>query len=708
MEDSLYGGPSTDRPVADPAQDRFHRSSFAHQLAQTLTSRNDPSSLIVGIYGRWGEGKTSVLNFLRKDLKGLGASVVDFNPWLFGDEQALLRGFFLELGDSIGRELSTKLQKAGRLLQKYGGVLSGKLNPVFDLKELGSAISDESIAELRRRLEHLLSEAQVPIVVLVDDIDRLDKTEIHQLFRIIKLCGDIDWISYVLAFDDQMVAEALGERYASSGTRGGQEFLEKIVHVPLRLPAPHPGAINALASEVIDQTLAAHQIALTQEDIARFYLAYSTGIEPTISTPRLAKRYGNIIGFSLPLLKDEVDVVDLLLVEGLRLLYPAVYEVVRSDPEMFVRSSSDESKKRALQEHLNGALKLLDPKAKKAAEELLRQLFPACSYLFTDLGFAGDPLPEWDRERRIASPEFFGRFFSFSVLEGQVPDVKLRAFVQGLAEATLETLTDQIQNEFSQQERENLPALLRGELDGIGPSAAKNLARALAGCGDVFPNPPRFLMGTPFIQAAMLVAELLGQVEPEDRRLATAQNLLAQDAKPTRYAAEIFKWLRHVGGEADHRFSAEQRGALGSTLGQRIKSSFETGEVSLASARKDAAILLLFWSETLGPESPREFLDSELDETPAVALELIRGLTGTQWGSEGIPRDTDFERSGYDALATVASPTEVKKALQRQFGELEIPERYPHRWGSDDDEEIVYAKQFLWLHHKAMSGDNLD
>ena len=60
----------------------------------------------------------------------------------------------------------------------------------------------------------------------------------HLLFRVIKACADFPNVSYILAFDEAMVAEAIGERYGGEGEAAGLKFLEKIVQVPLKLPAP--------------------------------------------------------------------------------------------------------------------------------------------------------------------------------------------------------------------------------------------------------------------------------------------------------------------------------------------------------------------------------------------------------------------------------------------------------------------------------------
>ena len=56
---------SSDTPVASKENDRFTRWNFSERVAQVIAKRTDPSCITIGLYGAWGDGKTSVLNFIR-------------------------------------------------------------------------------------------------------------------------------------------------------------------------------------------------------------------------------------------------------------------------------------------------------------------------------------------------------------------------------------------------------------------------------------------------------------------------------------------------------------------------------------------------------------------------------------------------------------------------------------------------------------------
>ena len=104
---------SNDQPLTNRQDDCLNRAAFADRIARVLCSLPKGASLVVGIHGPWGDGKTTVLNLLRADLNTDNAIVVrDFNPWRLTDDEAMLRRFFSVLAEAIGASLSTTFERA--------------------------------------------------------------------------------------------------------------------------------------------------------------------------------------------------------------------------------------------------------------------------------------------------------------------------------------------------------------------------------------------------------------------------------------------------------------------------------------------------------------------------------------------------------------------------------------------------------------------
>jgi hypothetical protein len=90
---------SADAPLLASTNDKFHRWPFAKRVARVIASRTDPESIVIGINGAWGEGKTTVFNFIEEALINV-PQVVCFRFKLTGDQIALARRLVSE-GTSI-------------------------------------------------------------------------------------------------------------------------------------------------------------------------------------------------------------------------------------------------------------------------------------------------------------------------------------------------------------------------------------------------------------------------------------------------------------------------------------------------------------------------------------------------------------------------------------------------------------------------------
>jgi len=125
------------------------------------------------------------------------------------------------------------------------------------------------------------------IVIMIEDIDRLDDGEIATVFKLVKLAADFSHTAYVLAFDQGVVAKALAKRYADS-EGSGSSFIEKIVQVPIELPRVDEGVLQYVTVEAIDKVLHGAAAKLSGDDANRFALVFQRYLAPHIGTPRMA------------------------------------------------------------------------------------------------------------------------------------------------------------------------------------------------------------------------------------------------------------------------------------------------------------------------------------------------------------------------------------------------------------------------------------
>jgi predicted KAP-like P-loop ATPase len=413
--------------------------------------------LVVGLYGPWGDGKTSLLNFIRQKLdKYPLITCITFNPWRFNSEEDLLHGFFTTLASALEVKLNTKAEAFGKLLSDYSSLLKVGHAGLSDVAALaGGALSHTSLETMRDRISQFLSDSHVRVVILIDDIDRMDKTEIQAVFRLVKLTADFENTAYVLAFDEQMVARAVGERFSSITSEivdAGRNFLEKIIQIPLHLPAAKKGKLRQYCFEMLENVLSDLEITMSQDEINNFVTSFDRGLENKMTTPRMAVRYVNAVRFSMGILQSEVYLPDLLLIEGVRIFYPRLYERIRRTPELFLHGRDDRrqsGQEDPIETVISTLIQPATPKDCDAVKRLIDGLFPRAG----KTGYGADWNQVWTKNKRIASSEYFDRYFTYALDETDISDRVLTEVLNKLAESdgTKRSLSEILQPIMPQQ-----------------------------------------------------------------------------------------------------------------------------------------------------------------------------------------------------------------------------------------------------------------
>jgi len=269
MSGSINHTERQDRAIEDPESDALERGPFVASLIKTLvhtdysertgvmTSRR-ATGFVVGLTGEWGLGKSSVLNLLSHELKQMEHVVVaTLNPWLFKGRDELVEAYFNSLREALGYSTSEKTRKLLRQLERYkasiefvGTTTAGIIDVVvgsgaattfwnkwlLKLVRLLNKPKELSANQERKNLEAKLAEEEIAVVVLIDELDRVEDEEVRAVAQLVKAVGDIKGISYLVAYDQDRVAQALGRGSTSDDRqKTGESYLEKIIQFPIPL-----------------------------------------------------------------------------------------------------------------------------------------------------------------------------------------------------------------------------------------------------------------------------------------------------------------------------------------------------------------------------------------------------------------------------------------------------------------------------------------
>lgn len=701
-----------DRPIKAHSDDRFGRWSFSERIAETIGKSKDPSGLVIGIYGEWGDGKSSVLNMMDEALKKFSNVIlVRFNPWYFRSEAKLIEGFFSVLAGELKKSLPTKKEQIGKALKVIGSIASlasgsvgGVINidPGQGISKLGEKLTETDLEKLRARIEDIIHSSKKRVVVLIDDIDRLDKEEIQAIFKLVKLSANFEYVTYVLAFDDEMVATALSEKYG--GVKSGKKFIEKIIQVPLNLPAADPISLRKFTFEGVEVALALSNIELTEEEIQTFVNEYVHGIEPRVRTPRQAKRYANALSFALPILKSEVNSVDQMLIEGLRIFYPALYSMMRENPDIFIGRAlltRDELKKRRLELLKNGLENAgLTAKEKDGVKRLMTHLFPG----FEEHGSYGSSWDvTWNKEKRACSEHYFQRFFNYSVPPGDISDKTLDSFLLDLeGRSDDDTAQAFLKLTKSPEEIVRLVEKLRFRESLIPESAIRKFVLAVAKNGAIFPEKNDMFFST-INQAAFLLTGLLARVGKIKDRESLAKDIVLK-AEPITFAIECFRLLRHSKDEKpeDIKLSPAVEKTIGQSLAKRIK-DFSSSGLIYKNFPNHTHQALWIWAEYGKKSSLESYLKTRFSKYPAEVPELLSTLTPTAYGGgKAAPHKSDFRNDSYKSVAEFISPKIIYKHLKKVYGKKLNGSKY--HFSDDIAVNHRISNQFAFLYERESKG----
>lgn len=697
---------SSDAPISSPDKDRFSRWPFSKRISEVIAKRTDPSSIVIGLYGAWGDGKTTVLNFIEEALKTESNVIcIRFNPWRYGTEEQLLEGFFHNIADALDTKLITSGEKIKDIFKKVAPAAAGAFGQQGIGDGVAQFIAGPSLSELRSRIEAALEETKKRVVILADDIDRLEKEEIHATFRLVKLTADFKFTSYILAFDEQVVSSALQDRYGAGAENAGKAFLEKIIQVPLNLPSVDRKILRGFCFEGVDSALTLAEIKLTEQQVQEFVRDFTAAFDKRLKTPRKARMYGNILMFSLPILKGETNPVDVMLIEGVRVFFPKVYEVIKKNAEMFTGSVRDSygSNRDKEKSHtiatIEKSIDSSDPEEIDGILSLLKSMFPKLQAMYGNTHYGSDWEKSWSEAQRICSPAYFQRYFTYAIPEDDIPDQTIQNIIDVSSKDDLADTAKLFDQLLTTQNADRLIRKLRSRAKSVSQKSSMTLAGVLLLYSDRFPNPENlFNFNNPFAQAAMLVSDLIQNISEKGEKISLSQ-LCIKNAPDIEFSAEIFRWLRVKDKDRPEidGFTEDEISAIGNILAERIKSILE-GDVDITTVYPKICGHLLYQVKKYnGKSDVEEYLTSFFKTCEQSIFRFLDTFTPTAWGMEsGISHKSDLEREQYNYIVGLVDPEIILSAITHEIGQLpSVSKEYPR---DDKDRNQLLANQFLWLH----------
>jgi len=469
---------SSDTPLLHIEDDKLNRARFCQELADSLAGWKGAESLVVGICGEWGSGKSTIKKFVIDELrqKVPAPHILEFNPWEWSGQHKLLEGFLWQIGGLFGKkdraketeELAKKWElfaariTMGKVAQEvakpfvpYVAILLGypvilglvgTFTPwpwpavaagvllLLGLISQAPAVAEQRAKTLRARAEleakslddlkqeikdELQRPKQQPAIFFIDDIDRLANAEIHLLIQLVKQNGQFPNLIYVLLFQKDIVAKALNEITSDQGV----SYLKKIIQVEFDVPLASSGQMQNTLVQGLLKIMTTRGIAFrwSKERWDDLFLPH---LWPYFRNLRDVNRFLNAFEFYFNMHTNgedlEVDPVDLVCVEIIRMFdHPAYLEIQCAFFNESINMSAAMLAERTDQAFARRIESIVNSSERSTLRR--RQLEDILYYLFPQGGRnpRGGDEEAWLAGLRICHPRHFGKYFQLSLDPGQ-------------------------------------------------------------------------------------------------------------------------------------------------------------------------------------------------------------------------------------------------------------------------------------------------
>ncbi|GAA3513401.1 KAP family NTPase [Georgenia daeguensis] len=359
--------------------------------------------------------------------------VVPFTPWATSGTEGLLSEFFAALATVIPEPGSKKDLRG--LISSYADIA----RPLAALIPVAGAAVVEATRALETRLakpwnvafDEIAAELRtlgVPVLVVVDDIDRLQPRELLDLLKVVRLLGRFPGVDFLLAYDEQTLIETLqNPGQASVSKARARAFMEKIVQYPLSIPPLLTGQIVRMLNAGLTEIVTPERVE-TGFDKHRFGDIILSTMPSQLATPRAIERFLAQVREQFRVHDlSEMNDVDLILAVFLKVQFPDVFaglqswkvELTRSTPS-FVSFAQREDK----QPEWDRLVGVLDrDEDRRDALAVLAALFPAVR----------GPNPLRAGAGRFAHPDYFDRYLAQAIPEGDIPDAVVTRAIEKAA-----------------------------------------------------------------------------------------------------------------------------------------------------------------------------------------------------------------------------------------------------------------------------------
>lgn len=576
---ALYG----DDPLV--GSDAGHdRGDLVARLVRSLALMNNRTdSAVVALVGPWGSGKSTVLNAVERTLQKEGKwQTARYNPWSYSSLDSAIPGFFSELNSALPEELQEKgtRKKVGSWISSISplgslGSLAG-VDAAGIIDGLGKLVSgDASPEQLRAKVVEDLRALKHPVLMLIDDLDRLGPDELLTTFKLVRMLGRLPNVYYLLCYDEATLIDVLRRTGLVDNDSGrARAYLEKMIQLRLDIPTMLSGEQLELLNLVLAEVQKNHGFELLPSESERFSSMWWECMRSYLAQPRAVKRLFTQVDAAWAELSGEVDFPDFVAMTFIRTFEPAVFALIEEhDAELLGQYSEwDPLVKESYEEkwaRWSGYMTDLEAVHPHKLLNLLAKLFLPLRSAKNKTSYGAEARTDIGRRCGVGHQDYFYRFTQAGVPRDDLPNSKVAEALRQLGEGESGDASEEVEKFLAENASMVVQKIMRHDHKDL---PTEPLVLMLARQYDVIgkegsgiqTGPPSFEMLTlgRYLLSGLeadLATHLLNQCSVTSSGLAFVSDILRDLGKPEREEA-VPEWLAKAKSNAADAIEAQLRG----------------------------------------------------------------------------------------------------------------------------------------------------
>lgn len=308
---------------SDVKYDLLNRTTIINSLYNVIVKSFPSKSFTIGLNGKWGSGKTTIINNVlnKMDIKkeSFNYLIVKFDPWMFNDEKTMLESFLDKILNIMNFNIS--LSNKNEIIQEIiTSIFPSNYHSLikYIINEIKSTKVQPDITNI---VNDYLESNKKKLLIIIDNLDRIDGEKALFLIKCLDTVLNFENTINILLYDEEIINRVLSDKFNFNA-----KYMEKLVQLKVEIPIIDKYTLDNIKNVVSSNLVydGKRIIVFDNEELYEF------------DNLRELKRYMNLI-ISLTIdTRSELNSNDYTLLKYIQLKCPELYYEIWNNKKYYV------------------------------------------------------------------------------------------------------------------------------------------------------------------------------------------------------------------------------------------------------------------------------------------------------------------------------------------------------------------------------------